>query len=105
MRWAIEQIGLKAWVDSTEKGIHTELNPAGQHLPQNIIQRLLLARSIATKPALLVLENPLGPFLPAVRHDLVETLTRANQPWTLIVVSDDPEMRSACTREIDLSNS
>ncbi len=105
VRWAIEQIGLKEWVNSTEKGIHTELNPAGQHLPQNIIQRLLLARSIATKPALLVLENPLGPFLPAVRHDLVEALTRANQPWTLIVVSDDPEMRSACTREIDLSNS
>ena len=105
VRWAIEHIGLKAWVDSTEKGIHTELNPAGQHLPQNIIQRLLLARSIATKPALLVLENPLGPFLPAVRHDLVEALTRSDQPWTLIVVSDDPEMRSACTREIDLSNS
>ncbi len=105
VRWAIEQIGLKEWVDSTEKGIHTELNPAGQHLPQNIIQRLLLARSIATKPALLVLENPLGPFLPSLRHDLVQALTRDDQPWTLIVVSDDPEMRGACTREINLSHS
>lgn len=105
VRWAIEQIGLKEWVDSTEKGIHTELNPAGQHLPQNIIQRLLLARSIATKPALLVLENPLGPFLPTLRHDLVQALTRDDQSWTLIVVSDDPEMRAACTRAIDLSHS
>jgi ABC-type bacteriocin/lantibiotic exporter with double-glycine peptidase domain len=105
VRWAIEQIGLKNWVDTTEKGIHTQLNPAGQHLPQNIIQRLLLARSIATKPALLVLENPLGPFMESVRHELVQALTGDHQPWTLIVVSDDPEMRAACTREINLSNS
>lgn len=105
VRWAIDQIGLKTWVDNTEKGIHTELNPAGQHLPQNIIQRLLLARSIATKPALLVLENPLGPIAPALRPKLVHALTKADQPWTLIVVSDDQEMRAACTREINLSNS
>lgn len=105
VRWAIDQIGLKTWVDNTEKGIHTELNPAGQHLPQNIIQRLLLARSIATKPALLVLENPLGPIAPALRPELVQALTKADQPWTLIVVSDDQEMRAACTREINLANS
>lgn len=103
VRWAIREIGLESWVNSTENGVQTTLNPAGQHLPQNIIQRLLLARSIAVKPELLVLENPLGPINPSGRPALVETLTHPQQPWTLIVVTDDPELRAACNRTIELT--
>jgi ABC-type bacteriocin/lantibiotic exporter with double-glycine peptidase domain len=103
VRWAIREIGLESWVNSTENGVQTTLNPAGQHLPQNIIQRLLLARSIAVKPELLVLENPLGPINPSGRPALVEALTHPQQPWTLIVVTDDPELRAACNRTIELT--
>ncbi len=105
VQWAIRLTGLTDWVNGTTDGIHSQLNPAGQHLPQNIIRRLLLARAICAKPALLVLENPLDIIAEDQRPELVKCLTDPQQPWTLVVVSEDPGLRAACTRTLALSPS
>ena len=89
VRWAIENVGLADFVGSLPKGYNTIMSPQGKTLPRSIIQKLLVARSIADKPRLLLLEDALERVDPQERHDIIDFLTAKDKPWTLMVVSND----------------
>ncbi len=88
-RWAIDNIGLSDYINSLENGIDTILDPQGKKLPRSIIQKLLLARGIADKPRLLLLEDA---FEHSDEHDrkrLIDFITSPENQWTMVVVSND----------------
>ncbi|NNK80147.1 MAG: ATP-binding cassette domain-containing protein, partial [Flavobacteriales bacterium] len=57
VRWAINSVGLGSFIENLPKGYDTMMDPTGRRLPRSIIQKLLIARSIADKPRLLLLED------------------------------------------------
>lgn len=96
---AVEQVGLKDFVDKLPDGYETELLPAGKNLPRSIIAKIILARSFASRPQLLAIEEPFKHLLYDEQVHLADALTGDN-PWTLVVVSNDPMLASKCDRVV-----
>ncbi len=95
---AIEQVGLTDYVQSLPQGIGTPVLAGGKGLPSTIVRKLVLARTVAERPRLMVLDNF---FLNLTRRE-IEELTRflfsREQPWTLLCVSRNPFVLSQCDR-------
>ena len=90
IQWAVENLGLKPFIQSLPKGYETNIDPQGTKLPKSTVQKLLLARSIADKPKLVLLEYPLESLREDERQDIISFLMDKNQPWSMVVISRDP---------------
>ncbi len=86
VKWAVENLKLTDFIKSLPKGYDTMIEPQGQKLPASVIQKILLARSVADVPKLLLLENVLDAIDTNDRFDIVNFLTN-EKSWTLIAVS------------------
>lgn len=87
--WALENVGLYEKVNSFPEGLHTELSAAGKELSSVERRKLVLARCIAAKPKLLIINDFLKDFSAAERNKIIDFLMSSENPWTLILVSND----------------
>ncbi len=90
IQWAVEALGLKPFIQSLPDGYESHIDPQGTKLPKSTVQKMLLARSIADKPKLLLLEYPLENLREEERKDIISFLTSPEQKWSLVVISRDP---------------
>lgn len=86
----IKYVGLTQYVKELPYGIQTILQPDGKQISYTIAKKIVLARAIAKKPKVLILEDPLDRFNKEETKSIVEYLSNPSQPWTLIVVSSNP---------------
>lgn len=98
--WAADCAGLSEFVQRLPKGYQTVLLPEGKNIPQHIRSKILLARSIAFHPRLLVLENLLGAMEQSDRDRIAAFLTSREHRWTLLASTDDPVFAAHCDRVI-----
>lgn len=99
-----DAVGLSAHIEQMPAGYDTILLPEGRYLSSNIIQKILLARSLALKPRLLLLENPYD-WLSAKETDLLLTyLLDPRQQWTLITSTNNPTIAKRFSRVVALWN-
>ena len=70
---------------------------------ETFIQRLILARCLTKRPKLLLLNDFFANFSKADRLELINMLINPENNWTLIVVSNDPLIMSACDQVYYLS--
>lgn len=67
-------------------------------------QRLMLARAIASRPDLLLVDEPTAQLDQRTANDIDATLTGLAQGDAIVVIAThDPNTRAACTRVIDLA--
>lgn len=92
---ALETVGAADEVQALALGMRTPLASGGRGLPSTLRIRLLIARAIVARPRLVVLDEVLATVEPAARHDLIQVLTGPQAPWTLFIVSHDPEVFAA----------
>ncbi|MEM6803350.1 MAG: ATP-binding cassette domain-containing protein, partial [Bacteroidota bacterium] len=90
VKWAANAMGLEEFIRSQPKGYDTVLDPSGKKLSRGISERLLLARAIAHRPRILLLENSLEHVDVLERKKIIDFLTSPENTWTLIAVSSDP---------------
>jgi ABC-type bacteriocin/lantibiotic exporter with double-glycine peptidase domain len=98
----LTEVGLIDFVKKLPNGFDTMLLPAGRNLPKNIVAKIILARSVVCKPALLTMQEILTNLEYRDRVKIADLITRKDQKWTLLVVSDDPLIASRCDRIIIL---
>jgi len=96
VQWAIESVGLANFIRDQDEGFNTQIDPSGKRLPGRIAQRLLLARAIADKPKLLLLENPFE--LLAGDPELIHFFSDKKHGWTMISVSSNNYFASKSDR-------
>ena len=89
VKWAVEHVGLTSYLKSLPNGYETKIDPQGRKLPRSTVQKILLARSIADRPKLLLLENVLEVLAPEDIIKVVDFLTDSQRPWTLVAVSSN----------------
>ena len=100
--WAIDKMQLSEFVKSLPKGLDTEVGAEGDKLSKSIVQKILLARSIANKPGLLLLENSIVFIEKTDREKIIDFLCSKAQQWTLITTSSDVYFRSSCMRMVEM---
>jgi ABC-type bacteriocin/lantibiotic exporter with double-glycine peptidase domain len=96
--WAIKEVGLQDFLDTQPKGFNTVIEPTGGLMSRTIIKKIVLARGIVHRPRLLAMEELLAKFERKERENIINFLTDKSQPWTLVVVSNDPNLASKCDR-------
>ncbi|MCP9235942.1 peptidase domain-containing ABC transporter [Lewinella sp. JB7] len=104
VQWAVESLGLAPTIRNLSAGYETKLDPTGDKLSRSIVQRLLLARAIADRPRLLLLEQSLEAIDRDDRHEIIDFLVDRQHPWTLIAASGNKYLASRCDRVIKLKN-
>jgi ABC-type bacteriocin/lantibiotic exporter with double-glycine peptidase domain len=100
VQWAIENLELEAFIQSQPKGYDSHIDPKGMRLSGNIVQRLLIARSVVDRPKLLVLEEAFEKFNPEEGKRVIDFLTHPDNGWTLVAVSTNPYLAAKCDRII-----
>ena len=99
---AIEQVGLRDEINSLPDGLNTEMLSGGKGFSSSFVNKLVLARCLAKRPAMLILNDFFNNFTKGERLKLVEMLTSEDKKWTLVVVSNDPLIMAACQKVLFL---
>jgi ABC-type bacteriocin/lantibiotic exporter with double-glycine peptidase domain len=103
-RAALGDVGLAAELGRHADGAHTMLALDGAPLSASQALRVTLARAIAARPALLVIDHLLDALDDAALDPVLDTITSPSAPWTLVVVTRDPRVRSRCTRAVRIED-
>jgi ABC-type bacteriocin/lantibiotic exporter with double-glycine peptidase domain len=97
---AVDKAGLGDFVKQLPQGYDTLLLPGGKNLPGNVVAKIIMARSFASKPALLAIEDPFAMLEPEERERLIVQMTDKGNPWTLLAVTDNQLLASKCDRVV-----
>lgn len=96
VKWAVKNLNLEDDINALPKGFDTIIDPEGKKLPRSFVQKLILARSIADKPRLLLLEDVFIHIDEFDRAALCDFITDRSNPWTLVAVSSDENFAQKC---------
>ncbi len=103
VRQALDAVGLLDELAlSPESIINIDLGPNGAPLSHAQAIRLQLARAMAGRPGLLVLDGILDEMDDTVRERVVSGLRARNAPWTLLVLTRSPQVAAWCGRIVKL---
>jgi ABC-type bacteriocin/lantibiotic exporter with double-glycine peptidase domain len=97
---AIEAVGLREEFLQLPEGLNTHLTSGGKNLSNTAVSKLILARCIAKKPNLVILNDFFNGLKREAKLQLIQCVTNPERPWTLIAVSNDPLIMQACNRVV-----
>ena len=103
VREAIQMVGLLREVHDLPTGLDTPLTPGGGPLSASQALRLTLARALAGRPRLLILDGALDGLDVRDCPDLLPRLFDRSAPWTLLVTTTNPAVVGLCDRIIGVA--
>jgi len=103
VRWALRFTELEEEVDALPHGLKTHVRSAGKIFAPTHIVRILVARAILGRPQLLIFEGILHNMHPAMRETILRRLCSKEEPWSVIFVSNDPNLTPHVDRRIMLN--
>ncbi len=89
VKWAVENMGLDEFVKHLPQGYNTVIQSEGQRFSKGVVDKILLARSIADKPKLLLIKDAFSSVEPSERERIIKFLAHKDRKWTLIVASSN----------------
>lgn len=92
---AIERVGLSDDINRLPLGLETPIVSGGKGLSHTTVQKLILARCLAKRPKLIVLNDFFTSLTKSDKMKLLSCLIREDRTWTLLVISNDPLIMSA----------
>lgn len=98
IRAALDGVGLIDDIATLPDGLNTRLCAHGVPLSPEQCQRLTLARAIAARPRLLLIDRLLDSIDQQWLPRILNALFAADTSWTLIIVSHDKRVISRCNR-------
>lgn len=97
---AINLVGLSDEVNALPKGLDTPIISGGKGLTKTMIHKIILARCMAKKPRLLILNDFFVTLAKSDKLNLLRCVTNTQKACTVIIVSKDPIVMYACDRII-----
>lgn len=104
VKWAIESVKLGSFIKTLPDGLDTKIFPEGRQLSSSNAQKILLARSIVSKPKILFYEEPLDKMDREATIDIIDFITDPKHKWTVIVSSKNDYWKQKCNRNIKMKN-
>lgn len=102
--WALAVTELDKDLHEMPLGLETLVLDGGNALNASQRLRVLLARAIVTRPSLLILDGALHEIPKQIREPLLHRLNARECPWTLILVTTDPNIKGYVERCLSLKN-
>lgn len=105
VRAALEAVGILDDALALPNGLHTRLTSGGAPLSDGAVIRLVLARAIAGRPRLILIDEPLVEQDAELRDRVASVLCAPDATWTVVVTSAGGQNTGFCDRVIELSRS
>lgn len=105
VRWALELTQLQSEIAALPLGINSDIRVLGEIPAPSHVLRILLARAILGRPQLLVFDGMIHDMQPNVRDQILQRVCAKDQPWTVIFVSNDPDLTPHVDRRITVDGS
>jgi ABC-type bacteriocin/lantibiotic exporter with double-glycine peptidase domain len=102
--WAVNALGINHFVQSLPMGYDTVLDTQAKRLPRSLVQKLLIARAIADKPSMLLLEDAFEHLDAGERRNVIDFLTSKENSWTMVAISADSYVAKKMDRIIVLKD-
>ncbi|MGL2994282.1 peptidase domain-containing ABC transporter [Flavobacterium sp. TSSA_36] len=102
LKWALDGVQLSPYIKSLPDGLDTRIFPEGQQLSSSNAQKILLARSIISKPKVLFYEDPTDAMDEKVANEIIDFITSDKNQWTIVVSSKNPHWKTKCNRYITM---
>ncbi|OYW24464.1 MAG: hypothetical protein B7Z55_02120 [Planctomycetales bacterium 12-60-4] len=103
IRAALKQVGLLDELLARPEGLNLRVKIGGAPLSGNQRMRLLLARALAQRPRLLLIDELLDNMDDASFALLSTAILGKSQPWTVIVTTRDSQVSTRCDQIIELA--
>lgn len=104
VREAIENARLGGVLQRLPEGLETEILPGGRPLTESESARLVLARAMASKPNLLVVDGLLDIQDEVTRAELCKCLCSPDRPWTLLVLTRIESLARSLPRSVGIAD-
>lgn len=105
VRWALWLTGLQEEITALSLGANSNVTVFGEIPSPTHVLRILLARAIVGRPQLLIFDGMIHDMQPTLRDTILRRLCSKDEPWTVMFVSNDPELTPYVDRRIILENS
>jgi ABC-type bacteriocin/lantibiotic exporter with double-glycine peptidase domain len=99
-RNALELVGLLEVVQKLPSGLDTPLVESGYPLTPSQARKLMLARAIAGRPRLLLIDGLLDALPDPDLRRVADGLFEPDQPWTLVVSTGRCELLQLATKTL-----
>lgn len=97
---ALRKVKLDDDINRLPEGLSTRIVSGGKGLSSSFVHRLILARCLAKKPALIILNDFFSGLKKQDKLDLLQSVVNKQAAWTLIAVSNDPLIMATCDRVV-----
>ncbi len=104
VRKALAKVSLLNDIVALPEGLSTQLCVSGKPLTSEQCLRLTLARAIAAKPKLLLLDHVIDRIDSRHVNAIVDNLLATDAPWTLLLTSRNPYVMARCSRQAKIEN-
>jgi putative ABC transport system ATP-binding protein len=102
---ALRRVGILDDILALPEGLDTQLHPSGRPLSDSQASRLMIARAIAGKPRMLILDDALDPVdRSREREPICDMLFSPEAPWTLVCITERPDLLARCNRLVVLED-
>ena len=101
VRRSLEMVGLADRVARLPQGVATPLASDGMPLSSNEISRLSIARALAGKPRLLLIDGLLDGLDILGCPELVTSMLDRAAPWTLVIATARNDIQERCDRVVE----
>jgi ABC-type bacteriocin/lantibiotic exporter with double-glycine peptidase domain len=103
VQWALRFTELEEEVDTLPQGLKTSVRAPGMIFGPTMILRILIARAILGRPQLLIFDGTFHNMPPAMRETILRRLCSKEEPWSVVFVSNDPNLFPHVDRRIVLT--
>lgn len=105
VRWALRLTQLQDEIATLPQGIDSDIRALGEIPAPTHILRILLARAIVGRPQLLIFDGMIHDMQPALRDTILRRICSKEESWTVLFVSNDPNLTPYVDRRIILDDS
>ena len=100
IQWALRFVDLEDELGLLPRGLGTPVRARGQAFTTSQVARILTARAIVARPRLLILDGGLLGVPKTLREIILRRLCSKEEPWTLVIVTNEPEVSGQVERRI-----
>jgi putative ABC transport system ATP-binding protein len=102
---SLRRVGLLDELRALPDGLATVVHPHGRPLSHRQACRIMLARALVRQPRLLIIDGLLDQLDRGDgHHELLDVLFGPHAPWTLVCITERPDLLERCSGVVRLEN-